>query len=80
MSVTSVPGFALDLLDDFLQVPALGRFAVDLEDDVAGHDAGLVGGGADHGALDEELAGARIVAEPDADAAELAPALLAGTA
>src|SRR5262249_15485962 len=52
-------------------------FAVDLEDDVAGHDAGLVGWGADHGADDGELTTLlTVVADVDADAAELALGVL----
>src|SRR5262249_36242525 len=51
--------------------------AVNLDNEVAGHDAGLVGGSAGKRAKDEELAGAWIDVEANADAAELAARLLA---
>ncbi len=70
-------GVALDQIDRLVHAHVLGRFAVDFEDEVAGQDAGLVGGGADHGTDNGQLAAILpIRADLDADAAELALALL----
>jgi hypothetical protein len=70
-------GLALDQVDRLAHADVVGRLAVDLEDDVAGEDACLVGGGADHGADDgQKSAVLAVEADLDAGAAELALALL----
>src|SRR5262249_8661626 len=69
-------GVALDQIDRLAEAHVLGGLAVDLDDGVAGQDAGVVGGGADHGADDHQVAAVlAVVADLDADAAELALAL-----
>src|SRR5438105_1363334 len=69
------PRFTLDNFDHFFEGHVLGGLAVNLDDQVAGHDARLISGRADHGAFDKDLPHA-VDADADADAAELAPALL----
>jgi hypothetical protein len=54
--------------DGLVEAEVLGGFALDLEDEVAGHDAGAIGGGAFEGRDDGEDALAH--ADLDADAAE----------
>src|SRR5262249_26589925 len=49
---------ALNLFDDLFHGHVLGRNAVDFDDGVAGENAGLVGGRADHGAVHVNAAGA----------------------
>ena len=44
------------MIDGLVDAHALGRLAVDLDDQVAGQDAGLVGRRADHRADDRQLA------------------------
>ena len=70
-------GIALDHIDGLVETHLVGGLAVDLEDDVAGQDARLVGGCAGHGANDREPAARlRVGADVDADTAELALARL----
>ena len=72
-----LPRLALDQIDGLVHAHVLGRFAVDLDDEVAGQDAGLVGRRAGHRADDRQLAAVlAIEADLNADAAELALALL----
>ena len=77
VSVIGWPGSPWIMSTASLEAHVLGRFAVDLDDRVAGQDAGLVGGRADHRADDRQLAAVlAVVADLDADAAELALARL----
>ena len=61
---------ALESPDDLVHGDALGRLAVDLDDPVAGEDAGLIGGRAHQGA--EHLKLVAVVGDLDADPAEFA--------
>ncbi len=70
MSVNAGPGFAFEPLDRIFDRHAFGRLALDLEDVVAGLQAGPIGGCPDQRAENLELL--VIDRDLDADAAELA--------
>src|SRR5262249_40816015 len=80
--MTDAPGdllawFALDPVSGLAEARALGRLAVDLDDDVARKDAGVVGRRVHHRTDDRQLVERpRIVAQVNADAAELSFALV----